>query len=210
MLRQGGYDVSKMEPEQVKSLLTNRDLLNRYLGATSTNRDSQANIGGSTLEGATAGASIGAGIGGAPGAAIGTAIGAGIGANTLDPIQATTDFYKELEEKLGIKGFGAVGQGVQDVRSGVGGVFTGAGNIAGSSVIGDVFRGIGGIVGGINTGEMKKVGESTAKKIAIKDLERQYKQYLQGQGFENRLVASQDQEVLARSAALQNLLRRQG
>lgn len=217
MLRQGGYDVSKMEPEQVKSLLTNRDLLNRYLGATSTSRDTESNIGGSTLEGASAGATTGAsigslfgGVGAAPGAAIGTAIGAAIGANTLDPIQATTDFYKELEEKLGIKGLGAVGQGVQDVRSGVGGVFTGAGNIAGSSVIGDVFRGIGGIVGGINTGEMKKVGESTAKQIAIRDLERKYKQYLQGQGFENRLVASQDPEVLARSAALQNLLRRQG
>lgn len=217
MLRQGGYDVSKMEPEQVKSLLTDKDLLDKYLGATSTSRDTESNIGGAALEGAAAGATTGAsigslfgGVGAIPGAAIGTAIGGAIGANTLDPIQATTDLYKELEDKLGIKGLGAVGQGVQDVRSGVGGIFSGAGNIAGSNVVGDVFRGVGGAVSGINTGEMKSVGERVSKRLAQEDLANKYKEWLQGQGFENRLVASQDPEVLARSAALQNLLRRQG
>lgn len=218
MLRQGGYDVSKMEPEQVKSLLTDKDLLDRYLGATSTSRDTESNIGGSALEGTGAGASIGAGIGAIPGGPVGAGIGAVIGgaaggligANTLDTMQYYTDIAKELEDKLGIKGLGAVGQGVQDVRSGVGGIFSGAGNIAGSNVVGDVFRGVGGAIGGINTGEMKSVGERVSKKLAQEDLANKYKEWLQGQGFENRLIASQDPEVLSRSAALQNLLRRQG
>jgi hypothetical protein len=115
-----------------------------------------------------------------------------------------------MEDKLGIKGLGAVGQAVQDYSSGAGGIVSGIGNIAGSNVVGDIFRGVGGAIGGINTGEMKKVGESTAKQYAIKDLQRKYEQYLEGQGFGNRFVAAQDPEVVARVAGLQALLRRQG
>lgn len=210
MLRQGGYDVSAMSPEQTKSLLSDKDLLNRYLGATSTSRDTEANIGGSALEGAGTGAALGTAVAPGVGTAIGAAIGTAVGANTLDPIQGTTDIYKELEDKLGIKGLGAVGQGVQDVRSGVGGVISDVGNVFGTSVLGDIFRGYGGIVGGINTGEMKAYGSAIAKDLAIQDLQNKYADWLKGQGFENRLVASQDPEVLARVAGLQTLLRRQG
>jgi len=210
MLRQAGYDVSALEPEQTRSLLTNKDLLDKYLKATSTSRAEEANIGGKALEGTAAGASTGAAIGGAPGSAIGAAIGGTLGANTLDPFQATSDLYKELESKLGIKGLGAVGQGVQDIRSGAGGVISGAGNIAGSNVVGDIFRGIGGAVGGINTGAMKAYGSAKAKELAIKDLENKYKQYLAGQGFENRANIANTEATAARTAALQQLLRRQG
>jgi hypothetical protein len=217
MLRQAGYDVNAGSQEAVKSLLSNRDLLNRFLGATSTSKDVESNIGGSALEGATAGATTGAsvgslfgGIGAAPGAAVGAAIGGTIGSNTLDPIQSTTDLYKELEEKLGIKGLGTIGQGVQDIRSGAGGIISDAGDIAGSSVVGDIFRGIGGAVGGINTGAMKAYGSAIAKDLAIKDLQNKYAQFLKGQGFENRANIANTETTQARTSALLDLLRRQG
>jgi len=217
MLRQAGYDVNAESQEAVKSLLSNRDLLNRFLGATSTSKDVESNIGGSALEGATAGATTGAsvgslfgGIGAAPGAAVGAAIGGTIGSNTLDPIQSTTDLYKELEEKLGIKGLGTIGQGVQDIRSGAGGIISDAGDIAGSSVVGDIFRGIGGAVGGINTGAMKAYGSAIAKDLAIKDLQNKYAQFLKGQGFENRANIANTETTQARTSALLDLLRRQG
>lgn len=224
MLRQAGYDVGA-EGEGVKSLLFDRDLLNRYLGATSTARDIEANIGGAALEGTGKGAAAGASIGATAGSfvpGVGTAIGAGVGAaiggtvggmagaNTLDRVQYYSDLAKEMEEKLGIKGLGAAGQAVQDIRSGTGSVFTGAGNIAGSNIVGDVFRGIGGAVGGINTGAMRSYGESIAKEGAIKDLQNKYAQWLQGQGFENRAKIVDTEATRARSAALQQLLRRQG
>lgn len=220
MLRQAGYDVSSLEPEQTRSLLTNKDLLDKYLKATSTSRAEEANIGGKALEGTAAGASTGASIGAmtgptapvgaAIGAIVGGATGGMLGSNTLDATQYYSDIAKELESKLGIKGLGAVGQGVQDIRSGAGGVISGAGNIAGSNVVGDIFRGIGGVVGGINTGAMKAYGSAKAKELAIKDLENKYKQYLAGQGFENRANIANTEATAARTAALQQLLRRQG
>jgi hypothetical protein len=149
---------------------------------------------------------VGAGLG----AVAGAGIGGRIGANTLDQIQYYTDLAKEMEEKLGIKGLGAAGQAAQDVRSGAGGIVSGIGNIAGSNVVGDIFRGVGGAIGGINTGEMKKVGESTAKQYAIKDLQKKYEAWLKGQGFENRANIVDTEATKARTAALQNLLRRQG
>jgi hypothetical protein len=216
MLRQAGYDVSA-EGGGTRSLLTDRDLLNRYLGATSTNRDIEANIGGSAIEGATAGAGTGAAIGSLVpvvgtgiGAAVGSAVGGMAGANTLDINQYYTDLAKELEDKLGIKGLGAAGQAIQDVRSGAGNVISGVGNIAGKNVVGDIFRGVGGAIGGINTGAMKAYGSAIAKQNAIKDLENKYAQFLQGQGFENRAAITDTEATRARAAALQNLLRRQG
>jgi hypothetical protein len=219
MLRQAGYDVGAEGAEGVKSLLSDKDLLNRYLGATSTSRDAEGNTGFSALEGGAAGAGTGASIGamtgtGPVGIGIGAAIGAGVGSmiggNTVDPLQRYSDLAKEMEEKLGIKGLGAAGQAVQDVRSGAGNIISGAGNIAGKNIVGDVFRGIGGAVGGINTGAMKAYGDAIAKQGAIKDLQKKYAQFLQGQGFENRANIVDTESTRARTAALQNLLRRQG
>jgi hypothetical protein len=218
MLREAGYDVGA-EGEATRSLLSDRDLLNRYLGATSTSRDVDANIGGSALEGTVAGAGTGASIGamtgtGPLGAGAGAVVGAGIGgqvgANTLDATQYYSDLAKELEEKLGIKGLGAIGQGTQDVRGAIASPIEGLANIGGSSVVGDVFRGIGGAVSGIDTGAMKAYGSSVAKDLAIKDLQNKYAQFLQGQGFENRANIVDTDATRARSAALQQLLRRQG
>ena len=216
MLRQAGYDVGAEGTEGVKSLLSDKDLLNKYLGATSTNRDVQEGIGGSVLEGSAAGASTGAAIGSlvpVVGTGIGAAIGAGVGSmvggNTIDPYQRASDLAKELEEKLGIKGLGAIGQGVQDVRSGVGGAISSLGGSS-SGVLGSALRGIGGAIGGINTGAMKAYGDAIAKQNAIKDLQKKYAQFLQGQGFENRANIVDTESTRARTAALTDLLRRQG
>ncbi len=217
MLRQAGYDVGA-EGEGVKSLLSDKDLLNKYLGATSTNTDIQQGIGGAALEGVGAGASAGASIGsmtgtGPVGAGIGAAIGGAVGglagANTLDKTQLLTDLAKELDEKLGIKGLGTIATGVQDARSKVGGAIS---NVGGSSsgVIGSALRGIGGAIGGINTGEMKSFGSAIAKDLAIQDLQNQYAQFLQGQGFENRANIVDTQITRDRTAALTDLLRRRG
>ena len=217
MLRQAGYDVGA-DGEGVRSLLTNRDLLNRYLGATSTSRDMEANIGGSGLEGAAVGAGTGAAIGSVV-PVVGTAVGAGVGAvvggaagtNTLDSIQMQSDLAKELEEKLGIKGLGAVGQAVQDARGMAGDVY---GETYGKALdfigLGDVSRGIKGAISGIDTGAMKAYGSAKAKQNAIKDLENKYAQFLKGQGFENRANIVDTESTRARTAALMDLLRRQG
>lgn len=217
MLRQAGYDVGA-DGEGVKSLLSDRDLLNRYLGATSTSKDMEANVGGSALEGTGAGAAAGASIGTAINPGMGTVAGAGVGgmigglagSNTLDQVQYYTDLAKEMEAKLGIKGLGAAGQAVQDVRSAAGNVISGAGNIAGKNVVGDIFRGIGGAIGGIDTGAMKAYGSAKAKQGAIKDLQKKYAQFLKGQGFENRANIVDTESTRARTAALMDLLRRQG
>ena len=218
MLREAGYDVGA-EGEGTRSLLTDRDLLNRYLGATSTNRDVEANIGGSALEGTVAGAGTGAsigtaikpGIGTGVGAAIGATVGGLAGANTLDATQYYTDLAKEMEDKLGIKGLGAAGQAVQDVRQGAGNVY---GETYGKALdllgLGDVSKGIKGMISGIDTGAMKAYGSAIAKENAIKDLQNKYAQFLQGQGFENRANIVDTEATRARAAALQNLLRRQG
>jgi hypothetical protein len=219
MLREAGYDVGA-EGEGTRSLLTDRDLLNRYLGATSTNRDVEANIGGSALEGTAAGAGTGASIGamtgtGPVGAGVGAAVGGMIGgmagANTLDATQYYTDLAKEMEDKLGIKGLGAAGQAVQDVRQGAGNVY---GETYGKALdllgLGDVSKGIKGMISGIDTGAMKAYGDAKAKQAAIKDLQKKYAQFLQGQGFENRANIVDTEATRARAAALQNLLRRQG
>lgn len=172
MLRQVGYDVSAESPEAAKSILTDKEALANYLGATSTSRDDSGSMyaegAARTAAGAGTGASIGATIG-ALGGPFGTAAGATGGA---------------------IIG-GALGSVLGD-------------NSTLSNIVGD----LGG--GRMSSSAMAKVGRGTAKELAIKDLERQYKNFLEGQGFENRLVASQDPEVLARSAALQQLLKRQG
>jgi hypothetical protein len=80
------------------------------------------------------------------------------------------------------------------------------------SVIGDnsTLSNIVGDLGGgrMSSSEMKRVGEGTAKELAIKDLERQYKAYLEGQGFANRANIVDSGATSARTAALRDLLLR--
>lgn len=218
MLKQAGYDVGA-EGSEARSLLSDKDMLANYLKATSSNKAVENGIGGSTLEGAGAGASIGATIGSfgggvmaAPGAAAGAAIGSMIGGNTYDPtgLQQTTDLLNDFEDKLGIKGAGAIATGIQDGRNIVASPFTGIANMGGSSMVGDAFRGIAGAVGGIDTGAMKAMGSAVAKQKATEDLQRKYATYLKKQGFENRSTIANTDSTRARAAALNQLLQRKG
>jgi len=217
MLRQGGYDVGS-EGSGARSLLSDKDMLANYLNATGTNRSADANIGGSTLEGTAAGASTGAsigsmfgGVGAVPGAAVGGTIGGMVGSNSYgDQLQMYSDLLKDFDSKLGIKGAGAIGQGIQDVRGVAASGLTGLANMGGSSMVGDAFRGIAGAVGGINTGAMKEFGDAIAKEHAVADLQNKYAAYLQGQGFENRANIADTETTRARAAALNQLLQRKG
>ena len=218
MLRQGGYDVGA-EGSGAQSLLSNKDMLANYLNATRNNANMEANIGGSTLEGTTAGAGTGASIGymaGGPigagvGAAVGGMAGGMIGSNSYgDQLQVYSDLLKDFDSKLGIKGAGAVGQGIQDARGVAASGLTGLANMGGTSMVGDAFRGIAGAVGGINTGAMKEFGDAIAKQKAREDLQNKYAAYLKGQGFENRANIVDTETTRARSAALNQLLQRKG
>lgn len=186
MLRQAGYDVSKLEPSEAKSLLSNKDLLNRYLGATSTSRDEEgSNLGqlakdaGMTM--ATAGSPLG--------------------------ILKSVDTMQGLLEELGL---GGVSEGISDVRNIAASPFRGIGDVVGNNVVGDIFQGIGGAIGGIDAGEMRSHGTGKAKQMAIRDLQKKYEDYLKSQGFENRANIVDTETTRARSQALQDLLRRQG
>jgi len=77
-----------------------------------------------------------------------------------------------------------------------GGLMSGIDNIAGTSIFG----------GGTSSKESK----SDAARFARKDLQRRYAKYLKDTGFSNRANIEDTQATTARSAALQELLRRQG
>jgi hypothetical protein len=150
---------------------------------------------------------VGAGVG----AAVGGMIGGMAGANTLDRVQYYTDLAKEMEDKLGIKGLGAAGQAVQDTRGAAGNVFGETyGKALGALGLGNIASGVKGAISGIDTGAMKAYGSAKAKQGAIKDLQKKYAQFLKGQGFENRANIVDTESTRARTAALMDLLRRQG
>jgi hypothetical protein len=171
MLRQAGYDVSAENPEATRTILSDKDALANYLGATDTGRDDSGSM---YAEGAARTAT---------GAATGAAIGAGLG-SIGGPLAGVT----------------AAGGAI------VGGVL---GSVVGpnsslSNVVGDLSG------GRMSSSAMAKVGMGTAKAKAIEDLERKYKAYLEGQGFGNRSNIVDAGITSTRSAALRDLLRRQG
>jgi hypothetical protein len=166
MLRQAGYDVGAEGTAADTSLLSNKDALANYIGATNTSREGGAGdmwrAGAErTAAGAATGASIGAMTGLAPVAAAGAGIGAIVG-SVIGP------------------------------------------NSSLSNVVGN-FGG-----GRMSDSAMSAVGRGTAKELAIQDLERKYEAYLQGQGFENRSNIVDTGVTSTRTAALRDLLRRQG
>jgi hypothetical protein len=218
LLKQAGYDTDKLPDNMIDSMILNPKDLNKYLEATKVTTDSIGNRGFSGTEGALTGASSGAaigslvpGVGTGIGAGIGGAVGAAIGTNTLDSTQAASDILKELEQKYNIPIVGSVGEGVQDLRTGAGNVYKESiGKILNQAGLGDLGKGIGGIISGIDTGKMKREGTAKAKELARKDLEKKVDKWLKDSGFSNRLTASKDNSVLARSEALRDLLSRKG
>lgn len=227
MLEQGGYDfdaaqaLASGEQNNITggSILQNKDLLKKYLGATSTDYDEDSKIGGSTLESGATGAVTGAAIGGLAGGGFGAAVGgvlggvtgAALGSNTVDTLQIQTDLLKDLEDKLGIPLVGEYARQVQDARNVAKSGIQGVANISNElGPIGQLYGGalsnIGSVVGGIDTGAMKKYGTQVARQKAIEDLKNKYSNYLQGQGFENRVNVSNNEDTLARTEGLRQLL----
>ena len=227
MLKQAGYDVGA-EGSGARSLLSDKDMLANYLGATGTDQATEANIGGQALEGSVAGAGTGAGIGTAVNPGLGTAVGAAIGgtvgsivgSNSIDPAQRQIDMMRDFEDKLGIKGAGALADAAQRGRNLAGdaaGTYLQANpltNIAddiGKKLgFGSAIGGISSAVSGIDTGAMKAMGSAVAKQKATEDLQRKYAAYLKGQGFENRANIADTETTRARAAALNQLLQRKG
>jgi energy-converting hydrogenase Eha subunit B len=127
---------------------------------------------------------------------------------------------KELEEKFGIKGAGAIGQAIQTGRSKAGDLagtylqlnpFTNVVDDVGKKLgLGSLSSGIAGAIGGIDTGAMKAYGSAIAKRNAIMDLEKKYANYLKGQGFANRANIADTETTRARTQALLDLLSRKG
>jgi hypothetical protein len=147
-------------------------------------------------------------------------------ANVKDLLtKAGYDFNKPLNEQIG--DFNAFGSKIQDedpnamlglspnvggtgVAQGYGnvvGTFTGINALTNALGVGGLGDAIGGLFG---QGTSSKESKSDAARFAREDLIRQYKKHLAGQGFENRANIVNTDATAARTAALQELLRRQG
>lgn len=218
MLQQAGYDFDQAqalaagEGNQVPggAILQNKDLLNKYLGATSTTYDQDPST---FLQSAGTGAAAGYALGGPVGAGVGAAIGGSLDSGNVGEMLLTpglgmatlaSDGLMALDE-MGVPIAGALGKGVQDVRNVGASLIKGVGNSLGGTQ-GQIINNIGSVVGGIDTGAMKKYGTQVARQKAIEDLKNKYSNYLQGQGFENRINVANNEDTLARTEGLRSLL----
>lgn len=185
MLKSAGVDPKVIDSKEAQSLLSNRELLDKYLQATETENEMEdtSGIEQTLLEG---------------------------GKPSTDPASFYGDVLGEVGRFTNIDQFQNIASGAQDLRTGIGGTIGDIGNRVGSNITGDIIRGIGGIVGGIDEGAMRRYGESRAQYYAQKDLQKKYANFLKKQGFENRVLASLDPKVLKRAAGLQALLKRKG
>jgi hypothetical protein len=121
----------------------------------------------------------------------------------LTPDQIT-DVYTNDSTLARKAGYAAADYGSLGITAGLrslgldltGGVMSGIDNIAGTSIFG----------GGTSSKESK----SDAARFAREDLQRRYAEYLKDTGFSNRAGIEDTQTTSARTAALQDLLRRQG
>ena len=115
-----------------------------------------------------------------------------------------TDVYTNDSTLARKAGYAAADYGSLGITAGLrglgldltGGVMSGIDNIAGTSIFG----------GGTSSKESK----SDAARFAREDLQRRYAEYLKDTGFSNRAGIEDTQTTSARTAALQDLLRRQG
>lgn len=212
MLESAGVDLSKLETDEVNSLLTNRELLNQYIDATRTSRgEGDVNRLGemaSSYAGASGGMSAAGSLGQAAGATGSTAA-AGAATYAALPLAAirAADLAQDALYATGLRGVADV---MSDIRGETARPINELGDAFGSNVVGDVFRGVGGMVSGIDEGAMRSYGSSIAKQKAIEDLERQYEDYLNKWNVENRAKVVESEATKARASALQDLLLRRG
>lgn len=217
MLDRAGYDLESPVGEQGQTTVNGTDLLRQAMQAIQNrpdyNADTEENkqVIGSALQGGATGAGIGYTAGGPIGAAIGATAGASLGASlasgTADPYQFYTDLARGAGGPLS-----ELANGYQEGRNI-------AGNIAGTvtSPIDSLAQSLGlgsglssglkGAIGGIDVGAMNKTGNAEAKMRAQRDLQKKFSDYLAGQGFENRLAVTDNNEAVnSRLNALTQLL----
>jgi hypothetical protein len=124
MLRQAGYDVGATG-EGTKSLLSDKDALANYLGATSTNRADSGSMyaegAARTAQGAATGAAIGTAVGGgvlsAPAAGIGTGIGAIVG-SVIGPNSSLSNVVGDLSGgRMSSSAMAKVGMGTAKAKA---------------------------------------------------------------------------------------------
>lgn len=211
-LENAGYDLdSEVGQGGGQTPADGQKLLQAALERTSAKRQGNANqedndkVIGGAAQGAAAGAAVGSAIpvvGTGIGAAIGTGIGAIANAGTADPYQIYSDLLRGMGGPAE-----AVGKGIQDIRGGAkdvyddtyGKVFEGVG-------LGKLGSGIGGMIGGIDSGSMKKFGDAVANDHAVADLKNKYTNFLDGQGFNNRVDVVNNEKTTQRLSGLEALL----
>lgn len=206
MLTAAGYDMnSEVGQNAAKSILSDEQATAKFL--TGSNRQNEVSQDGTlmgVLQGGVAGASLGS-----AGGPVGTAIGAGAGAlaggyvggGTADQFQAQEELYRSLGLSPVadvMRGGRELGQGAFDATYGK------ALNAVG---LGSLGSNISSTIGGINTGALAKAAKAKANVAAKKDLLKNYKNYLSGAGFSNRLgVSATDKAAVDRLGGLQQLL----
>lgn len=214
MLTAAGYDMnSEVGQKAAKSILSSEEATSKFL--TGANKQTEISADGTlmgTAQGAAAGASLGSvvpGAGTAIGAGVGALAGAYLGSGTIDPFQQQIDALNSI-------GLGAVGQGMQDVRNNASKAATANYDIAnlmsGGALnkipgLGSLAGNISSTIGGIDGGALAKAAKQKANAAAKKNLLKNYKNYLSGAGFSNRLgVSATDKAAVDRLGGLQQLL----
>lgn len=206
MLTAAGYDMnSEVGQQAAKSILSDEQATAKFL--TGSNRQNEVSQDGTlmgTAQGAAAGASLGSAggpVGSAIGAGVGAMAGGYVGGGTIDQLQAQEELYRSLGLSPVadvMRGGRELGQGAFDATYGK------ALNAVG---LGSLGSNISSTIGGINTGALAKAAKAKANTAAKKDLLKNYKNYLSGAGFSNRLgVSATDKAAVDRLGGLQQLL----
>lgn len=206
MLTAAGYDMnSEVGQQAAKSILSDEQATAKFLtGSNRQNEVSQDDTLMGTAQGAAAGASLGSAggpVGSAIGAGVGAMAGGYVGGGTIDQLQAQEELYRSLGLSPVadvMRGGRELGQGAFDATYGK------ALNAVG---LGSLGSNISSTIGGINTGALAKAAKAKANTAAKKDLLKNYKNYLSGAGFSNRLgVSATDKAAVDRLGGLQQLL----
>lgn len=205
-LENSGYDFDSADENA--DVDYSKNLLNQALQTANVDNDGiDYGTGMRKLEGGAKGAAAGS-VGGLWGALIGGAVGGIAGGNSsIDPYQSVTDTFTEMDRYIPGIGLGAVGKGITDLRGGIRDISDSTGGqVADAIGLGGLNKDIGGMVSGIDVGAMKKFGSAIAQQKAQEDLKNKYAQFLDNQGFDNRINVESNEQTQSRMNALQSLL----
>lgn len=212
LLESAGIDTSKLDSEQMDSVLNNAELLANYQDAVRISRgeapvnrlSEMASSYGGMQAGMTGATSLGTAAG-----ATGSTAAASAASYAALPL-AVIRGMDLSQDALYAMGLGEVADEMSNIRELHAKPFTTVGDALGSNMVGDVFRGIGGAVAGIDEGDMRRYGSAIAGQKAAEDLRNQYKDFLERWNFENRAAVADTESTRARTEGLRSLLTRLG